>query len=425
MNIIPIKINLFANCLLHFFAKLQNLQLLKYIIANTYSRTGMSGSLFRLRLLLYTVYPVFELIVILLRSLAKVIIFGMKVNADQISQFLQQRDTPRAFLVTGDEPLQVMETCDAIRQHAKAQGFSERDVLHADNTFDWSSLLGVSNSLSLFSEKKLIDLRIETKTPGRVGSQAIRDYMQNPPDDKVLLMQMPKLVGSARNSAWVKAVEKSGVVIQVWDLSAPQTMAWVAKRMRAEGMRPSNDAVRLLTERVEGNLLAATQEISKLKLLFANDNSQEIVIEDEQVLASVSDSSRFSIFDLSNAVMMGDLRRVQHIHHNLKEEGVPVQLMLWTLTDLSRQLYNASFSLRNGIAASQILAKMPRPRQKPFQVAMQRLQHADWVSILKKNGEIDRLSKGQGDIANKGLSRVWSDLLELALTLAGTKVVAN
>jgi len=350
----------------------------------------------------------------------------MKVNADQFDSFLQRQQViPRAFLITGDEPLQVMESADAVRKFAKSQNFSERDVLHADNKFDWGALLGSSNALSLFSEKKLIDLRIETKTPGRVGSQAIRDYMQNPPDDKVLLMQMPKLVGSARNSAWVKAIEKSGVVVQVWDLSPPQTMAWVAKRMRAEGMKATNEAVRLLTERVEGNLLAATQEISKLKLLYKIDEGSEIAIDDEQVLASVSDSSRFSIFDLSNAVMLGDVHRVQHIHHNLKEEGVPVQLMLWTLSDLSRQLYNASFSLGNGVAASQILSRMPRPRQKPFQVAMQRMQHADWPDILKKNGEIDRLSKGQGDIANKGLGRVWSDLLELALILAGSAVIRS
>ena len=348
----------------------------------------------------------------------------MKFNADQLAPFLQRsQEIPRAFLITGDEPLQVMESCDAIRQFVKSHGFSERDVLHADNKFDWGALLGASNALSLFSEKKLIDLRIETKTPGRAGSQAIRDYMQNPPDDKVLLMQLPKLVASARNSAWVKAIEKNGVVVQIWDLSPPQTMAWVAKRMRVEGMRPSNDAVRLLTERVEGNLLAATQEISKLKLLFGGDG--DVSIEDKQVLESVSDSSRFSIFDLSNAVMMGDVHRVQHIHHNLKEEGVPVQLMLWTLSDLSRQLYNASFSLGNGVAASRILSKMPRPRQKPFQVAMQRMQYADWSGILKKNGEIDRLSKGQGDIANKGLGRVWADLLELALILAGSAVISH
>jgi len=348
----------------------------------------------------------------------------MKVNSDQLVSFLQQKaEMPRIFLLAGDEPLQMMEAADAIRKQANNQGFSERDLLHADAQFDWGGLLGASNELSLFSEKKIIDLRVMMKSPGKAGSQAIRDYTQNPPDDKVLLIQTAKLVGAARNSAWVKAIDKVGVVIQIWDLSSPQTMAWVAKRLRSAGMRPTPEAVRLLTERVEGNLLAADQEINKLKLLYQKDNANETIIDEEQVLAAVSDSSRYSIFDLSNAVMQGDAHRVQHIHHNLKEEGVPLQLVLWTLSDLSRQLYNASFGVRNGTPVSQILSKMPRPRQKPFQVALQRMQHAHWPEILEKNSQIDRLSKGQGEIANKGMGRVWSDLLELALILAGTKVI--
>ncbi len=357
----------------------------------------------------------------------------MKVNPDQLSSFLQRKSAlPAIFLLSGDEPLQMMEAADDIRLQAINQGFSERDLFHADNSFDWSTLAGASNSLSLFSEKKLIDLRVETKTPGRIGSQAIRDYAQNPPDDKILLIQIPKLTASARNSAWVKAIDKVGVVMNIWALSTPQTMAWVAKRLRDNGMRPTQDAVRLLTERVEGNLLAAQQEINKLKLLYCTDienQKQEgrqvdtVEIDEEKILAAVSDSSRFSIFDLSNAVMLGDAHRVQHIHHNLKEEGVPVQLILWTLTDLSRQLYNASFGLRNGANLSQILAKMPRPRQKPFQVALQRMQYTDWPTLLQKNSQIDRLSKGQGEIANKGLGRVWSDLLELALILSGKTVI--
>jgi DNA polymerase-3 subunit delta len=348
----------------------------------------------------------------------------MRLNSDQLANFLQQQRTiPSVFLLTGDEPYQMMEAADAIRNHAKNNSYAERDVLHADASFNWNALKGISNSMSLFSEKKLIDLRIETKTPGKQGSQAIRDYLDNPPEDKILLMQMPKLVGSARNAAWVKAIETAGVLIQIWELSSPQTMAWINKQMRQQGMRATSDAVRLLTERVEGNLLAAYQEISKLKLLFHKDDSQEILIDEEQVLAAVSDSSRFSIFDLSNAVMMGDVHRVQHIHHNLKEEGVPIQLILWTLSDLSRQLYSASFNLKNGMQPTQILSRLPKPRQKPFQQAMQRMQHANWVDILKKNSDIDRLSKGQSEIANKGLGRVWSDLLELALILAGTEVI--
>lgn len=358
----------------------------------------------------------------------------MKLNADQLSSFLQQNskqaiasgNVPRAFLLTGDEPYQLMEAVDAIRAFVQQLGYTERDVLHADNSFNWNELTGVSNSLSLFSEKKFIDLRIEMKSPGKIGSQAIRDYMQNVPEDKILLIQMPKLVAAARNAAWVKAIDKQGVVVQVWDLSTPQTMAWINKKMREFGMRATPDAVRLLTERVEGNLLAAFQEINKLKLLFQDSDSQtETQIDEEQVLAAVSDSSRFSIFDLSNAVMAGDLPRIQHIHHNLKEEGVPIQLILWTLSDLSRQLYNASFNLKNGMAISQIIGKLPRPRQRPFQIALQRMQGADWNTILRKNSDIDRLSKGQSEIANKGLGRVWSELLELALLLAGTEIFKN
>lgn len=348
----------------------------------------------------------------------------MKVYPEQLQSYLnKQGNTPAAFLVSGDEPLQMMEVADTIRQYAKDKGFSERDVIQADAQYDWRSLYETSNSLSLFSEKTLIDLTVATKSPGKSGSQAIRDYMSNPADDKILLIQMPKLVGSARNSAWVKAIDKVGAVIQIWDLSPPQTMAWIAKRMGTLGMRPTPDAVRLLTERIEGNLLAAQQEIDKLSLLFCKQDSKQIVIDEEHVLSAVSDSSRFTIFDLSNAVMLGDAHRVQHIHHQLKEEGVPIQLILWTLSDLSRQLYMANFSLKKGVAVSQILSKMPKPRQKPFQTAMKRLDRMDWLDILDRNSKIDRLSKGQGEIANKGLVRVWSDLLELALILAGTRVI--
>ena len=366
----------------------------------------------------------------------------MKLNSDQLASYLQQNvnkpNSPKVFLLTGDEPYQLMEAADAVRTHALQTGYSEREVLHADTSFKWGELNGVSSSLSLFSEKKIIDLRIETKTPGKAGSQAIRDYMDNVPEDKILLIQTPRLVGAARNAAWVKAIDKQGVVIQVWDLSTPQTMAWISKKMREFGMRATPDAVRLLTERVEGNLLAAFQEISKLKLLFQDvvakgddELSQtqhaqtEVLIDEEQVLAAVSDSSRFSIFDLSNAVMAGDLPRIQHIHHNLKEEGVPIQLILWTLSDLSRQLYSASFQVKNGASASQVVAKMPRPRQRPFQIALTRMQSANWAAILKKNSDIDRLSKGQGEIENKGMGRVWSELLELALMLAGTELMMD
>ncbi|HIP81518.1 MAG TPA: DNA polymerase III subunit delta [Leucothrix mucor] len=352
----------------------------------------------------------------------------MKVQADQLGPYLQrQKDFPRVFFISGNEPLQVMEAADTIRAAAKQAGFIEREIFHTDAQFDWNQLAGASNALSLFSEKKILDVRVTNKSPGKAGSQAIRDYLQHIPDDKVLILQTPKLDRSMANSAWVKALDKSGIMTQVWELSAPQTMSWVVKRMKMAGMHPSSDAVRLLTERVEGNLLAATQEINKLKLLHVKNeaDNQATEINDEMVLASVSDSSRFNVFDLANAVMLGDTHRIQHIHHNLREEGAAIQLVLWTLTDLTRQLYDASFKLRNGLPESKVIASVPRPRQKPFQMALRRMQHAHWPELIQMNSQIDRVSKGQGETANKGMSRVWQDLLELALSLAGKPVLAK
>lgn len=362
----------------------------------------------------------------------------MKVQADQLSPFLQrQKEFPRVFFISGNEPLQAMEAADAIRAAAKQAGFIEREIFHTDAQFDWNQLAGASNALSLFSEKKILDVRVTNKSPGKAGSQAIRDYLQHIPDDKVLILQTPKLDRSMTNSAWVKALDKSGIMTQVWDLSASQTMSWVVKRMKMAGMHATPDAVRLLTERVEGNLLAATQEINKLKLLHVkndqdnsdkqdNSNNKQIIeINDEMVLASVSDSSRFNVFDLANAVMLGDTHRIQHIHHNLREEGAAIQLVLWTLTDLTRQLYDASFKMRNGLPESKVIASVPRPRQKPFQMALRRMQYAHWPTLIQMNSQIDRLSKGQGETANKGMSRVWQDLLELALSLAGKPTLSS
>ena len=348
----------------------------------------------------------------------------MKLNVDQLTNYIKQQNTlPSAVLLAGDEPLQIMEAADLLRNWAKSHDFIEREIYQADAQFDWSYLRGASNSLSLFSEKTQIDINVVTKTPGKTGSQVLREVLSHPPHDKFMLIKTPKLTGNARNSAWVKAIDKVGLVINIWELSTPQTMAWVAKRLRENGMQPSPDAVRLLTERVEGNLLAATQEISKLKLLFCDQPHKTVEINAEQVLQAVSDSSRYSIFDLNNAVMLGDAHRIQHIHHTLKAEGVPIPLVLWTLTDLSRQLYEASFNLNQGMSMAKIVAKMPRPRQKPFQVALQRMQRADWANIMMLTSKLDRLAKGQSELANKGMSRIWSDLLELALILAKHPVI--
>lgn len=344
----------------------------------------------------------------------------MKLSAEQLPNFLSRRENFKpVFFLSGEEPLQMMEAADAIRNAAFNYGYVEREILHVDNSFSWDRFSMSSNALSLFSEKKILDLRLTNAKPGKAGSNAIRGYLANIPTDKVLLIQTDKLDGRTKNAAWVKDLDKAGVMIQVWKLSPAQTFAWMAKRLRNLNMQPSDDAVRFLTERVEGNLLAAVQEANKLQLLYGSGR-----IDLAQVQAAVSDSSRFNIFDLSDAVMIGNAQRVQHVLHSLQQEGAAVQLVLWTLSDLSRQLYEACFQLKQGVTESSIMKKIPRPRQQGFKAALYRLKNkADWEKILSLNADIDRLSKGLSEDGNKGMGRVWSGLLELALLLSGIHIM--
>jgi DNA polymerase-3 subunit delta len=340
----------------------------------------------------------------------------MKLRVEQLASHLQN-DLKQVYFLSGDEPLQMMEASDLIRDAARKRGYAERDLLAIESPSDWAEVAQASIELSLFSSQKFLDVRLKKASPGKKGSQVIRDYMASIPADKVLLLQSGKLDRSARNSAWVKALDKHGVMIQVWDMSHGQTLGWIAKRMRMRGMQPSQEAVTLLTERVEGNLLSADQEIMKLHLLFGEGK-----IDVDQVMQVVSDSSRFSVFDLSNAVLMGDSRRIHHVLRVLREEGTALQLVLWSLSSLSRQLYDVTFKLNSGGSIAQSIGYLPRPRQALFRDAIGRLRNVNWSDILQKNAKIDRMSKGTGEVINRDIARVWEELLELAFMLSGRRL---
>ena len=339
----------------------------------------------------------------------------MNVQADQLLRLLgSDKPLSPVYLLSGDEPLQMMEAADAVRRIAREQGYTEREILRVETGFEWSSLGQSADEMSLFSQRKVLDLRLEKQSPGAKGSKALVEYVKRLPEDKILLITCQRMDGRQKNSAWVKALSNAGVMVQFWDLSLAQTLGWVAKRLRQHGMQPTQEAVRVLTERVEGNLLAAAQEIDKLKLLFG-----ETEISEEQVLASVSDSARFSVFDLSTAISSADCKRVQHILYHLRHEGIATPLVLWVVNDLVTQLSEASHIIRNGGGEQQALSKIPKPRQKLLQPALRRLQGADWVTITQKAIDVDRLIKGLSKIDNKGDARVWVALLDLSLHLAG------
>lgn len=337
----------------------------------------------------------------------------MQVRAEQIEEHLRHQLAP-VYLIAGDDPLQVMEAADAVRKAAQAQGFSERDVLSVDPQFDWNVLYDSASALSLFADRKLLDLRMPTCKAGQVGSKALQHYLEQIPSDKVLLIQSGRLEKSCRSAAWVKKLEKAGVLVQIWDLSPAQTLAWVARRMKAAGLQPDNDAVRYLTERVEGNLLAAAQEIGKLALLFG---SKPVSAAD--IMEVVADSSRFSVFDLTEAILSQDTRRITHIMQVLQEEDTAPPLLIWALADLLRQLYGGCENLRNRVSNQQLLVRMPKARQGLFQNALRRMSSTDWTPLFARAAQLDRHSKGVGKDASRHPQRLWDEMLEMALLLAG------
>ena len=343
----------------------------------------------------------------------------MNVQADQLIKQLENGQQLRpVYLLSGDEPLQMMEAADAVRRIAKQQGYLEREIMRVEPGFDWSALGQSADEMSLFSQQKILDLRLEKQSPGNKGSKALVEYTKRIPDDKILLITCQRLDARQKNSAWVKALSAAGVMVQFWDLSTAQTLGWVAKRLRLQGMQPTQEAVQLLTERVEGNLLAAAQEIDKLKLLFG-----ESLIDEDKVLDAVSDSSRFSVFDLTGAISVADTKRVQHIMYHLRLEGVATPLVLWVLNEMVTQLSDASFAIRNGSSVQGALSKLPKHKQKGLQSALNRLQSADWPVHIQKTIDIDRMIKGLSKVANKGDARVWAELLALALSLSGAVVI--
>lgn len=226
-----------------------------------------------------------------------------KLRPEQLSSALQKQLAP-IYLISGDEPLLVQEACDQIRSSARQQGFNERVLYHGDKSFDWSQLLSEANSLSLFADRKILELRIDNGKPGDAGSKALVEYASQPSEDNLLLIVTPKLDGNAQRSKWFKALDKVGVTVQIWPINEQQLPHWLEQRLRTAGLNADRDTISLLAAQVEGNLLAAAQEVEKLKLL-----APEGQVTPEMVSGMVTDSARYDVFSLIDKALHGDSRR--------------------------------------------------------------------------------------------------------------------
>lgn len=336
----------------------------------------------------------------------------MQIKPEQLKAHLAKSVAP-IYFVTGDEPLLVQESCDLIRAAARKAGCSEREVHHAEGHFDWQGFLQEGNALSLFSDRKLIELRLPSGKPGDAGSKALQSYAERPNADNVLLIESGKLEGSSKNSKWYKALDAAGAIVTIWPIELTQLPGWAMRRMQDKGLQPTQEAVALLVERVEGNLLACSQEIEKLLLLFGPGP-----ITLEQIASSVADSTRFDIYKLVDGALQGDANRTSRIINGLKGEGVEPVLILWAITREIRAMTQMAFDMKQGASSDQAMSKhYVWDKRKPLvRTGLQRHPLARWQNMLRRCGEIDLMVKG-GRMGN-----AWDELLELSLMLGGLQL---
>lgn len=334
----------------------------------------------------------------------------MKLAADKLSVHLRGTLAP-VYLIAGDEPLQREEAADAVIAAAKSQGYTDREVLFAERAFDWKQLAGASANLSLFASKRILELRLPTGKPGEDGAEALSAYARAPAPDTILLVISAKLErGGGR---WAEALERAGALVQIWPVEMHQLPAWIERRMRARGLTPTPEAAAFIAARVEGNLLAAAQEIEKLRLLHGEGAIDIVAAE-----TAVADSARYDAFKLVDAALTGDGARVVHILEGLREEGTEPPVILGALNYALRDLANKAWQIETSTPAAQVLSSGWPQRRPLIQQALKRGRARDWQRLLQRAARVDRVIKGQA------AGRVWDELLNLSESLAGLRLPA-
>ena len=340
----------------------------------------------------------------------------MRLKAEQLGSSLKHSGLAPIYYISGDEPLQLLEAEDEVRRYARNQGFEERIVMSVSKDFDWNQLKDTSANLSLFSSKRLIELRLGDVKVGTEGSPALVEYAGQPPADHVLVITSAKIDSQSQKSRWFKALDQAGIMIQVWDVNPDELPNWVQQRLLREGKQISPDAARLIAERVEGNLLAARQELDKLCLLVEKTN-----IELDDVLAVVADSTHYNVFILVEDVFSGHIVRTMRMLNGLQKEGaVPLAIfgaLMWEF----RRACSMAYQTGTGMPREKVLAGYHlRPeRNKAINRLLDRYSTGRLQMLLTSAMRVDRILKG----AQKGNS--WDELAWFLLRIAGADIQKN
>ena len=328
----------------------------------------------------------------------------MRLSAEQ---FLERppKSLGTLYVIHGAEPLAALETADALRDRARLAGYTEREVFTAESGFDWSRLLSAGKELSLFATRRLLELRIPTGKPGKEGSEAITRYCERLPDDTVTLVLLPEIDWQGKQTKWFMALEASATMIEAAPVDRSRLPDWLKGRLARQQQSINAEGLEFLADRVEGNLLAAQQEIKKLALLCPPGEISLEVLED-----SVANVSRFNPFQLVAAIHEGDIVRIQRMLDGLKAEGEAPPLVLWVLANEIRMLARVRGITRTG--------RPPNPsKAREIERVARRHNAKSIYALLLQAAEIDRMIKGLNQ------RDPWDALSALACGISATALM--
>jgi DNA polymerase-3 subunit delta len=325
-----------------------------------------------------------------------------------------QRPLAPVYVVHGDEPLQAIEACDAIRAAARRQGYDEREVLVAEAGFKWDAFVAANANLGLFGNRKLIDLRIPSGKPGIDGARALEACAAHASADQMLLVTLPKVDRATQASAWFSALEDAGVAVAVYPIEREALPAWIAARLARQRQRATPETLAFLADRCEGNLIAARQEIEKLGLLLPEGG-----LDHEAVERAVTDVARYDVFQLSEAWLAPDAARALRIISALEAEGEGIPLLLWQLGEDIHALAAVQEAIAAGTPVANAMrnARVWGKRQAAMERAARRVRPATVGPLLSALARLDALAKGIGR------GNPWDELRSVAMMLMGAPAI--
>ncbi len=339
----------------------------------------------------------------------------MQVKAEQLLSTLRKQLPPLVW-ISGDEVLLMQEACDAVRAFAKEQGFSERLVMEVGPGFDWNQLLATNQEMSLFAERKLIDLRMGSNKIDEAARTALLTYLEQPNPDNLLLLTSGRIDKQSQSTKWFKQLEAAGLFCQLWPINEQQLPGWIGQRLAAQGIRAEPEALQLLADRVEGNLLAAAQEADKLRLLIEGDR-----LDATQVQELVADNARFSVFALIDACLAGNGSRALRILSHLRGEGEELLYILTMLCREIRALAAMQADLAQGQPMNAVLQAHRVWGNKQAQVtrALQTHRQSSLLALLERARRIDQSVKGLHKLNE------WDELGALVLRFSDPRLLVG